>query len=72
MTLLEVCPRQQCKVSKSKYLVVKLTKLETLCLRMWVLTIWILFQRLGVADKTASPDLSWKIKLLLFSTLNPD
>ena len=73
MTLLDTCPKQQCKVSKSEYFVVKLIELEILCLRMRVLTIWILFQRLGVTDKTALLDLSWKIKLLLLSsTLNPD
>jgi len=40
---------------------------------MWVLTIWILSQRLGVANRIASWDLEQKIKLLLLSsTLSQD
>jgi len=44
--------------------------MKTLCLRMWVLTIWILPQILGVADRTL---LLQKVELLLLPfTLNPD
>ena len=40
---------------------------------MQVLIIWILPQKLGVANRTASLDLLQKVKLLLLlSTLNPD
>jgi len=61
------------KISKSKCLVVKLIKLRTLYLRMQVLIIWVLPQKLGVANRTASLDLLQKVKLLLLlSTLNPD
>jgi len=56
---------------KSRYLVIKLTKLETLYLRIWVLTVWVLFQRLEVANKIALPNLLQKVEvLLLLSTLN--
>ena len=73
MISLETCLKWQYKVSKSSYLVTRLTGLETSYLRMWVLTIWILSQRLGIADRTASLDLSQKVELLLLpSTLNLD
>ena len=32
----EACPKWQYKISKSRYLVIRLTELETLYLRMWV------------------------------------
>ena len=57
----------------SIYLVVKPIGLKILYLRMQVLTIWILFQRLGVANKTILLELSQKVELfLLSSTLNSD
>ena len=57
----------------SRYLIVRLIELEILYFRIQVLTIWILLQRLGVADRTALPDLSQKVELLLLpSTLSPD
>ena len=63
----------QYKVSKSRCLVTRLIGLGISCLRMQVLTIWMLLQRLGVANRTASPDLSQKVEPLLLSfTLNPD
>ena len=65
MISLEACLKQQCKVSKSRYLVIRFTRLRISCLRMQVLTIWMLSQRLGVADETVSLDLSWKVKPLL-------
>ena len=71
MTLLETDSKQWCKVSKSRYLVIRLTELKILCLRMWVFTIWILLQRLGIADRVTSLDLLQKVELLLLpSTLN--
>jgi len=73
MTLSETCPKLWCKVSKSRYLIVILTGLGTLYLRIQVLIIWTLLQRLTVADRTASPDLLQKVKLLLSPfTLSPD
>ena len=72
MTLSDVCSKWWCKVSKSRYLI-RLIRLGTLYLRMWVLTIWILFQRLEVAKKIPLPDLSQKLEpLLLPSTFNID
>jgi len=35
MTLSDAYPKQQCKISKSKYLVVKLTELGILCLKIY-------------------------------------
>ena len=57
MTLSDIYSKQQYKVLKSRYLVVRLIKLRTLYLRMQALTIWILLQRLGVANRTALLDL---------------
>jgi len=57
----------------SRCLIVKLTELKILYLRIQALTIWILFQRLGVANRTILPELSQKVELfLLSSTLNSD
>ena len=57
----------------SRYLVTKLTELKILYLKMQILTIWILFERLGVANRTILPELSQKGELfLLSSTLNSD
>ena len=40
---------------------------------MWVLTIWILPQKLEVANRVVLPDLLWKVKLILLPfTLNLD
>ena len=73
MTSSEACPKWQYKVSKSRCLVARLIGLGILCLKMWVLTIWILLQRLDIANKIALPDLSQKVKMLLLpSTLNLD
>jgi len=57
MTLLDIYSKQQYKISKSRYLVVRIIELRTLYLRIQALTIWILLQRLGVANRTALLDL---------------
>jgi len=72
MTKSYICSKWWYKISKSRYLI-RLIRLEILCLRMWVLIIWILFQRLEVAKRILSLDLSQKLEpLLLPSILNLD
>ena len=61
MTLSKVYPKWWYNISMSRCLITKLTELGILYLKICVLTIWILPQRLEVANRIASPDLSWKV-----------
>ena len=45
----------------SRYLITRLIELGILYLKIWGFTIWILPQRLEVANRIASPDLLWKV-----------
>jgi len=61
MTLSKVYLKWRYNISMSKCLITRLTEFGILYLKIWVFIIWILSQRLEVANRIVLPDLSWKV-----------